>query len=110
MENALGGLAGATVGGSVDLEGIGGTKHGAELAARFGSLSVSFGRELDAVVRYGLVDVAILIAFALGMADEDYKLFRLAGIGMDVGERNTLGLPMMTRLRRSVRWKANCRR
>jgi hypothetical protein len=53
------------------LECVGWEEHGSQFAASFEGLGFAFKGEFDAVIGYSLVDVAVLIAFALGVADED---------------------------------------
>ena len=74
------------------MEGVGGAEQGAEFATGGVGLGPAFGGELDAVVRDGLVDVAVFwnglgkrglearggsertVSFGLGVAHEDYHL------------------------------------
>ena len=53
------------------------------------------------MVGYGLMDLAILVALGLGMADEDDELYLVSKHPKDVDsyEAHTLGLPMMVGLR-----------
>lgn len=59
----------ASVGGSEEMQGVIGTKEGAELQACGFGLLPSVGGEFDAVVGDGLVDFAVFVAFRLGVAD-----------------------------------------
>lgn len=58
-KDTLGGLAGATVGGGENLEGVVGAKKVAEAAAGIVGLIPTLGRELDAVIGDGLVDITV---------------------------------------------------
>lgn len=53
------------------MQGVIGTKEGAELQACGFGLLPSIRGELDAVVGDGLVDFAVFVAFRLGVADQD---------------------------------------
>lgn len=73
-EHSFGGLASAHVGAGVELDGVGGGEHVEEVLAGFFGLGMAGFRELYAVVGDGLVDCPVLVAFGLGMADEDDEL------------------------------------
>lgn len=53
------------------MEGVIGTEECAQLATCFKSLLMPFWCKADAVVWHGLMYIAILVAFGLGMPYED---------------------------------------
>ena len=59
-EDAFCGFARPSVGGGEEVEGVGGAEEGAEFATCFVGLGPAICGEFDAVVWYGLVDVAVL--------------------------------------------------
>lgn len=59
LQDALGGLARAAVGGGEEVEAVGGPEHGAEAAAGVAGLAPAQGGELYAMVGDGLVDFAV---------------------------------------------------
>lgn len=57
------------------MKGIIGAEESTQSATGFQGLLVPFGGQFHTVIRNGLMDLAILVPFRLGVSDQDNHLF-----------------------------------